>query len=138
MTEGTRERGLAGLRIVVTRAAAQVGGLAEALEQAGAAVSVRPLIRILPASDDEALACDVVRPGFCEAMVALAEAHRGRPIQGAFQGRWFYLTMPKRGDQFRLGSLFRPLAGLKIEAQKVLEDVRIVHRVIDTLHGAGR
>jgi hypothetical protein len=86
-------------------------------------------------SDDDALARAVVRPGFCDAMVALAEAHRGRPLQGAFQGRWFYLTLPKRGDQFRLGSLFRPLAGLKAEAERVLQDVRIVHRVIDTLHG---
>jgi hypothetical protein len=60
-------------------------------------------------SDDPAVARDVVGPGFCEAMVALAAAHRGRPIQGAFRGRWFYLIMPKRGDQFRLGSLFRPL-----------------------------
>jgi hypothetical protein len=86
-------------------------------------------------SDDPAVARDIVGPGFCEAMIALAEVHRGPPIQGAFRGRWFYLTMPRRGDQFRLGSLFRPLAGLKDEAAKVLQDVQIVHRVIDTLHG---
>jgi uroporphyrinogen III methyltransferase/synthase len=56
LTEGIEDKGLAGLRIVVTRAAAQVGGLAEALELAGASVVVRPLIRILPATDDQALA----------------------------------------------------------------------------------
>jgi len=43
--------------------------------------------------------------------------------------------MPRRGDQFRLGSLFRSLDRLKDEAEQVLQDVRIVHRVIDTLHG---
>jgi hypothetical protein len=86
-------------------------------------------------SDNATVALDVVAPGFCDAMVALAEAHRGRPIQGAFRGHWFYLTMPQRGDRFRLGSLFRSLHGLAVEAQQVLQDVRIVHRVIDTLHG---
>ena len=86
-------------------------------------------------SDRPQIARDTVGPGMCDALVALAEGHQGRPIQAAFRGRWFYLTMPRRGDQFRLGSLFRSLDGLRAEAQQVLEDVRIVHRVIDTLHG---
>ena len=49
-----------------------------------------------------------------------------------------HLTLPKRRDQFRLGSLFRSLDGLEAEAEQVLHDVRIVHRVIDTLHGVTR
>jgi hypothetical protein len=89
-------------------------------------------------SDDATVAREVVAPGFCDAMVALAEGHQGRPIQGAFRGRWFYLTMPRRGDRFRLGSLFRSLEGLGAEAQQVLQEVRTVHRVIDTLHGEPR
>jgi hypothetical protein len=89
-------------------------------------------------SDDATTAREVVGPGFCDAMVVLAERHQGRPIQGAFRGRWFYLTMPRRGDRFRLGSLFRSLEGLGAEAQQVLQEVRIVHRVIDTLHGEHR
>jgi hypothetical protein len=69
-------------------------------------------------------------------MVALAEAHEGQAIQGGFRLQWFYLTIPwKRRDQFRLGSLFRSLDDLEEEAHRVLQDVRIVHRVIDTLHG---
>jgi Protein of unknown function (DUF3137) len=87
-------------------------------------------------SDRPEIARDTVGPGMCDALVALAEGHQGRPMQAAFRGRWFYLTMPGRKDQFRLGSLFRSLDGLGAEAQRVLEDVRIVHRVIDTLHGA--
>ena len=89
-------------------------------------------------SDDDAVARDIIAPGFCDAMVALAEGHEGRPIQGAFLDRWFYLAMPRRGDRFRLGSLFRSLDGLADEAQRVLQEVRTVHRVIDTLHGEGR
>jgi hypothetical protein len=87
-------------------------------------------------SDDPTVARDTVGPAFCDAMVALAEAHVGQAIQGAFRLRWFYLTIPsKRRDQFRLGSLFRTLEGLEEDAHRVLQDVRIVHRVIDTLHG---
>jgi hypothetical protein len=86
-------------------------------------------------SDDPAVAPDTVGPAFCDAMVALAEAHAGQAIQGAFRLRWFYLTIPRRRDQFRLGSLFRALDDLEEDAQRVLQDVRIVHRVIDTLHG---
>ena len=86
-------------------------------------------------SDDPAVARDTVGPAFCDAMIALAEAHDGQPIQGAFRLRWFYLTIPKRRDEFRLGSLFRSLDDLEEEADRVLQDVRVVHRVIDTLHG---
>jgi hypothetical protein len=77
---------------------------------------------------------ETVAPGVCDALVALAEGHPRRAIQGAFQGRWFYLTLACRGDQFRLGSLFRSLDGLEQEAGQVLHDVQIVQRVIDTLH----
>ena len=86
-------------------------------------------------SEGPAVARDVVGPAFCDAMVALAEAHQGQTIQGAFRSRWFYLTIPKRRDQFRLGSLFHPLDNLEAEVEQALHDVRIVHRVIDTLHG---
>ena len=89
-------------------------------------------------TDDGAVAQATLTPSFCDAMVELAEAHAGQPIQGAFRLGWFYLTLPKRRDQFRLGSLFRSLDGLEAEAEQVLHDVRIVHRVIDTLHGVTR
>jgi hypothetical protein len=86
-------------------------------------------------ADQPKLALETVSPAFCDAMVALAEAHDGKPLQGAFAGRHFYLAMPRSGDQFRLGSVFRPLDDLEAEAGRVLHDVQIVHRVIDTLHG---
>jgi hypothetical protein len=87
-------------------------------------------------SDDPAVARATVGPAFCDAMVVLAEAHVSQAIQGAFRLRWFYLTiLSKQRDQFRLGSLFRTLDGLEEDAHRVLQDIRIVHRVIDTLHG---
>lgn len=89
-------------------------------------------------ADRPEVALRTVTPGLCDALVALAEAHDGRPLQAAFLGRHFYLAMPKQGDQFRLGSLFRPLDRLEEDAGRVLHDVQIVHRVIDTLHGERR
>ena len=74
-------------------------------------------------------------PAFCDSLAALAEAHRGVPLQGAFLGAHFYLAIPRRGDQFAIGSLFRPLDRLEEEAGRLLHDVQIVHRVIDCLHG---
>jgi Protein of unknown function (DUF3137) len=86
-------------------------------------------------ADRAEVALSTVSPSVCAALTRLADGHAGRPLQGAFQGRWFYLSMPRAGDQFRLGSLFRSLDGLQQEAGKLLRDIQIVHRVIDTLHG---
>ena len=86
-------------------------------------------------AEQAGLARETVSPGVCEALVALADAHPGQRMQGAFQGRWFYLTFARRGDQFRLGSLFRSLEGLEQEAGQVLCDIQLVHRVIDRLRG---
>jgi Protein of unknown function (DUF3137) len=88
-------------------------------------------------ADRAEVARGTVSPSVCAALTRLADSHAGRPLQGAFQGRWFYLTMPRAGDQFRLGSLFRALDGLQQEAGQVLRDIQIVHRVIDGLHGHG-
>lgn len=78
---------------------------------------------------------ETLTPGVCDALLGLADAHENRPVRAAFAGRRFYLAIPKRGDQFRLGSLFRSLGNLEQEAGRVLHDVQLVHRVIDQLHG---
>lgn len=86
-------------------------------------------------ADQPDVALETVSPAFCENLLALADAHDGAPFQAAFQGPRFYLALPKKGDQFRLGSLFRPSDNLEQEARRVLDDVRRVHRLIDFLHG---
>ena len=43
--------------------------------------------------------------------------------------------MPKKTNQFRIGSLFRSLDHLEAEVDGLLHDVQTVHRVIDYLHG---
>ncbi|MGH6944724.1 MAG: DUF3137 domain-containing protein [Geminicoccaceae bacterium] len=86
-------------------------------------------------SDHPGRALETITPSFCDSLAALADAHQGAPLQGAFLGERFYLAMPRRGDQFAIGSLFRPLDRLEDDAARLLHDVQIVHRVIDCLHG---
>ncbi|MGH6912824.1 MAG: DUF3137 domain-containing protein, partial [Geminicoccales bacterium] len=86
-------------------------------------------------ADRPDLAREIVTRGFCDNLVALAEAHDGAAFQAAFADRRFFLAMPKRADPFRIGSLFRSTDALKGEVAHLLQDVRIVHRLIDHLHG---
>jgi Protein of unknown function (DUF3137) len=71
----------------------------------------------------------------CTNLVALAEAQDGAPLQAAFTDDRFFVAMPRRGDQFGIGSVFRSTALLEQEAARLLEEVQIVHRMIDYLHG---
>jgi Protein of unknown function (DUF3137) len=78
---------------------------------------------------------EIVTPALCDSLVALAESHDGAPFQAAFADQRFFLAMPRRGDQFRIGSLFRSTGTLRDELAPLVHDVRIVHRLIDYLHG---
>ena len=86
-------------------------------------------------ADQPALAREIVTPALCDSLVALAEAHDGAPFQAAFVDHRFFLAMPRRGDQFRVGSLFRSTATLRGDLAPLVQDVQIVHRLIDYLHG---
>jgi hypothetical protein len=86
-------------------------------------------------ADQPEPAREIVTPVLCDSLVALAKAHDGAPFQAAFVDRRFFLAMPRRGDQFRVGSLFRSTGTLQGELAPLIRDVRIVHRLIDHLHG---
>ena len=86
-------------------------------------------------ADRPELALETVTPNLCDSLAALAEAHQGAALQGAFVDHNFFLAMPKKTNQFRTGSLFRSLDHLEAEVDGLLHDVQIVHRVIDYLHG---
>jgi hypothetical protein len=86
-------------------------------------------------ADQPEPAREIVMPALCDSLVALAEAHGGAPFQAAFVDQRFFLAMPTRGDQFRIGSLFRSTGTLQGELAPLIQDVQIVHRLIDYLHG---
>ena len=86
-------------------------------------------------ADRPEVARAIVTPELCERLVALADGHDGKRFQAAFVDGRFFLAMPCRGDQFRLGSLFRSTEMLEDQTAEVLREVQIVHRLIDYLHG---
>ena len=86
-------------------------------------------------ADRPKVALETVTPSLCDSLAALADAHEGAALQGAFVDHAFFLAMPKKRNQFRVGSLFRSLDHLEAEVEGLLHDVQIIHRVIDYLHG---
>ncbi len=74
-------------------------------------------------------------PELCANLAALAAAHDGAPFEAAITAGRLFVALPKRGDLFRIGSLFRSTDALEEDAAAVLHDVQIVHRLIDTLRG---
>jgi hypothetical protein len=76
-----------------------------------------------------------VTPELCANLVALVAAQDGAPFQAAFADGRFFVAMRRRGDQFGIGSVFRSTAMLEHEAARLLQEVQIVHRLIDYLHG---
>jgi hypothetical protein len=76
-----------------------------------------------------------VTPALCANLVALAAAQGGARFQAAFTDGRFFMALRRRGDRFRVGWLFRPIEELESEAACLLDEVQIVHRLIDHLHG---
>jgi Protein of unknown function (DUF3137) len=86
-------------------------------------------------ADRAEVALATVTPELCANLVALAAAQDGAPFQAAFADGRFFVAMRRRGDPFRIGSVFRSTDLLEEEAARLLEEVQIVHRLIDYLHG---
>lgn len=82
---------------------------------------------------DDAL--EVVTPGFADAMAHLASTAGWRGLDAAFEKPNLAIALPRRGDLFRVGSLFRPASQLGRDAHRLLDEVLTVHRLIDLLHG---
>jgi hypothetical protein len=86
-------------------------------------------------ADRAEVALATMTPDLCANLVALADAHDGAPFEAALADGRLFVALPKRGDLFRIGSLFRSTAALEKDAAAVLRDVQIVHRLIDYLQG---
>jgi len=86
-------------------------------------------------ADRPEIALATVTPELCANLVALAEAQDGAPFQAAFADGRFFVAMRRRGDPFGIGSVFRSTGLLEDEAACLLEEVQIVHRLIDYLQG---
>lgn len=88
------------------------------------------------AEDGEA-ALGVIGPELATTLARLATSAGWRRLDGGFSGARFILLLPKGGNSFSVGGLFRPLSRLPADAHALMDEVMVVHRLIDVLKGKG-
>jgi hypothetical protein len=81
-------------------------------------------------------AAEIVTPQFVSVMARLAASAGRKGIDAAFDIDQFLLLLPRRGDQFKVGGLFRSVRRLRIDAHRVMDEILMVHRLIETLKGS--
>lgn len=86
-------------------------------------------------TDGEA-ALAVVTPDFAALMVSLSRAAGWRGIDAGFDRDRFLLLLPRVRGQFEAGGLLPSLNRLPRDAHRLLDQVLVVHRLIDSLRGA--
>lgn len=84
-------------------------------------------------TSDREQAAQVVSPT-CIGVIARLAASAGRKgIDAAFEIDQFLLLLPRRGDQFGVGGLFRGVRRLRADAHRLMDEILMVHRLIETL-----
>lgn len=89
-------------------------------------------------TDDVEAALAYIGPDLIAALkhIAATETKDGRYLACAFNGPWFYIALPRKGDFLGMGSLFRPTHTLNEDLHQALSDLVLPRRVIHTLmHG---
>lgn len=88
-------------------------------------------------TDDVELALAYIGPELIAAIkdIAATEGRDGRYLACAFQGDWFYIALPRKGDFLGMGSLFRPTHTMDEDLHAALADLDLPRRVIDRLVG---
>lgn len=86
------------------------------------------------AEDGEA-ALGVIGPDLAATLARLAATAGWRRLDAGFSGTCFLLLLPQAGDSFSVGGLFRPLGRLRAEAHALMDEIMVVHRLIDVLKG---
>lgn len=80
-------------------------------------------------------AAQVITPQFIAVMTTLATSAGRKGIDAAFDVDQFLLLLPRRGDQFKVGGLFRSVRRLRVDAHRLMDEILMVHRLIETLKG---
>ena len=86
-------------------------------------------------TSDWGQAAQVITPQFISVVAILAASAGRKGIDAAFDIDQFLLLLPRRGDQFRVGGLFRSVRRLRVDAHRVMDEILMVHRLIETLKG---
>lgn len=78
-------------------------------------------------------------PAFLDNLLTIAESEGGKKgadaMTAGFEGRSFYLALSRKGDFLAMGSLSTPVTEMEDDLHSVFDDLDLVHRIIDRLHG---
>lgn len=90
-------------------------------------------------ADEPDAAREFLDSGFREALLEIAEAESARPgtkgVAAAFEGDDFFLALSRRGPFLSVGSIQRPVTDVAEELHGVFDDLAVVFRIINRLHG---
>ena len=85
-------------------------------------------------SNDQVEARALVHPALMERLLGIEAAFKGGKVRCAFEGG-VLLVVVEGGDQFEIGSMFKPLAD-PLRARKIVDEIAQVMRLIDTVLSA--
>ena len=90
-------------------------------------------------ADDPQAAREIMPPGFLDTLLSIAEAEGGRKgtsgLRAGFQDDAFYLALERDDSFIEMGALTRPVHDIEDDLHGVFEDLALVRRIIDRLHG---
>lgn len=90
-------------------------------------------------SRDPDAARALLAPGFLDNLMEIGDSEGGqsglRGLQAGFSEDSFFLALWREGDFLAMGSLSRPATGIEADLHAVFDDIALVRRIIDRLHG---
>lgn len=124
MSQSGRPEGLSGVRVVVTRAEHQAGGLVAAFEATGARVEVLPLLKIVPPADREPLerAAGKLRSSEYD-WVVFTSVNAVQAFAPFAPGVHFAVVGPATAEALRAWGIEPRLQASRSDAEGLLEDL---------------
>ncbi|WP_101067216.1 DUF3137 domain-containing protein [Roseovarius salinarum] len=90
-------------------------------------------------ADDPDAARKTMPPAFLDNLLAIGRDEGGdkglRGMTAGFQRENFYLALDRSGDFLAMGGLTRPVTDIEPDLHRAFEDLALVRRIIDRLHG---
>ena len=90
-------------------------------------------------ADDPDAARAVMPPAFLDRLLEIGRDEGGnkglRGMKAGFHRENFYLALDREGDFLAMGGLTRPVSDIEDDLHAAFEDLALVRRIIDRLHG---
>ncbi len=88
---------------------------------------------------DPEIARDLLTPAFLENLLAIGDSEGGdkgvKGLEAGFEDDSFFLALSRKGNFLAMGSLTTSVLDIENELHGVFDDLALVYRIIDRLHG---